>query len=101
MIGQCMRYDAWVDMPEDIQARKRMLQVGCGSPKVDQDQIIANYVSLTKEKEIEIDFTFVSDFHEFLFDSHMKFNHSTDPNLEAEGFLIPHHLLQYHFLKVM
>lgn len=60
----------------------------------------ANYEWHAKQEEIEIDLAFVSDFHQFFFDSHMEFNHSIDPNIGAsEGLLVPHHLVWY-YLKV-
>mmetsp|Transcript_54571 Transcript_54571/g.61777 ORF Transcript_54571/g.61777 Transcript_54571/m.61777 type:complete len:136 (-) Transcript_54571:321-728(-) len=59
----------------------------------------ANYASLAREEELEINLAFVSDFYQFFFDSHMEFNHSTDLNIKAEGFLVQHHLVRY-YLKV-
>eukprot|EP00536_Pseudo-nitzschia_multiseries_P015544 jgi/Psemu1/42978/gm1.42978_g len=56
----------------------------------------ANFVSLAREKEIEIDCAFLADFDREFFQVHMEWNCIIDKHIKRSGFFLHHHLVHYY-----
>ena len=60
----------------------------------------ANFVSLAREKEIDLDLAFLSDFYLVYFHEHMEYNGAVDKQTKRSGFIAHHHLVRYYLKDI-